>query len=361
MRVFVAGLICFLGVVGIGFGQAAILPVTNTEYDIGLECPAAQTLSADGTTLWVLIEGCFLMDYTIQAFNTADGTLIDTGLSAESIAQLAMLQAYYIDWRGTPLALTPDETALSIIYWDSETYLPHTLLIPLSNQPVEPLITETDLADLLLSVTEYPEASIFSQDHTFVATLGTESLVVFDLTSQTQIFSLPIEVESYNAYPTFSKDNSRLYVAQFNDIEDMENYASTLSVYSLPDGELLSSFSVPSSFLFISPDERYAVIDHGANDGSTRDLTLVELATGATSEAISLYEPSRPLAACANDGRDMSDVDFTVTGRLQLAGLNWLPDNSGFVYTRSYNGEAAGGGRPCAFNTSRLNRIDLSE
>ena len=56
----------------------------------------------------------------------------------------------------------------------------------------------------------------------------------------------------------------------------------------------------------------------------------------------------------------MSDVDFTVSGTLQLIGVNWLPDSSGFVITRSYGGEAAGGASVCTFDTSRLNVIEVN-
>jgi len=68
-----------------------------------------------------------------------------------------------------------------------------------------------------------------------------------------------------------------------------------------------------------------------------------------------MYEPSRKLMACANDGRDMSDLDITVTGRLSVRDITWLADSSGFFTVQSYGGAAmGGGGRACYLDYSRL-------
>jgi len=360
MRTLV-GLMMFLSLFNRVTAQPPILPITPTaEYDIGVDCPSAQTLSPDGATLWVLMRGCLTRINTLQAFNLSDGTPVDTGSADDFSAALEPLREGYVDRFTNPLVFINDGNALSIRYIENDSYAPRNLILSLDSSEIAPLITHEALTELLLTVTEYPEVAVYNADHTQLAVTGTDALTVFDLTTGEVIFSLPLP-ESYNAYPTFSQDGQTLYVGQFSDLEDIESFASTLTAYSLSDGEMLGRYDVPSVFVWVSPDGRYAVAEVGANDGTSADLYIVDLTNGAVSDVIPLYEPSRPLVACANDGRNMSDVDFTVSGKLNVAGLNWLPDSSGVVYTRSYGGEASGGARPCAFNTSRLNRIDLPD
>ena len=338
--------------------QAASPSVTsNTEYDIGVDCPVAQTLTPDGTVLWVLIEGCFTGHSTLKAFKVADGSPIET--VRDFSADLVPLKDGYIDSFTNPMAFT--DGVISIHYSDAETYDPRTLVIGLEGKAVEPIISDEALTELLRSFTEYPEATVYNADHTQAATVSATDLHVLDLVTGEDLFSLPLEPETYNAYPSFSSDGQALYVAQFDDPDDMTNYAATLYAYSLPDGDLLGSFAVPSAVLWVSPDGKYAAVENGSNDGTTSDLSVVDLVSGSVSEPFSLYEPPGRLMTCVNDGRDMSDVDFPTSGRLTLTRVNWLPDSSTFVFTRSYGGEAAGGGRPCAFNYSRLNRFEIGD
>jgi len=338
--------------------QAAAPTVTsNAEYDIGLDCPIAQALTPDGSVLWVLIEGCFTRHSALKAFNVADGSPVET--ASDFSADLVPLKDGYIDSFTNPLAFT--DGVMSIHYSDNETYDPRTLVIALEGGAAEPIISDEALTELLRSFTEYPEATVYNADHSQAATVSATDLHVLDLVSGEDLFSLPLEPETYNAYPTFSTDGQTLYVAQFDNPDDMTNFASTLYAYSLPDGDLLSSFAVPSSFLWVSPDGKYAAASVGSNDDTTSDLLVVDLGSGSVSEPFSLYEPPGKLMTCVNDGRDMSDVDFPTSGRLSLTSVNWLPDSSAFVFTRSYGGEAAEGGRPCAFNYSRLNRFEIGD
>jgi hypothetical protein len=123
----------------------------------------------------------------------------------------------------------------------------------------------------------------------------------------------------------------------------------------LPDDKVLNTYAVPSPFLFVSPDEKYAVAV--INDDAA--FVLIELATGGVSEPVPVSEGESRVTKCINDGRDMSDVDFTTSGRLPIRDLEWLPDSSGFLTVHSYGGEAAGGGAPCFFNHSRLRSYTL--
>jgi hypothetical protein len=118
----------------------------------------------------------------------------------------------------------------------------------------------------------------------------------------------------------------------------------------LPDGDVLNTYDVPSPFLHVSPDEKYAVAEVDNGD----EFVLVELATGGISEPVRINEGQSKVTACVNDGRDVSDVDFTTSGRLPLRDLEWLPDSSGFLSIHPYGGEGVGGGAPCFFNNSRL-------
>jgi hypothetical protein len=89
-------------------------------------------------------------------------------------------------------------------------------------------------------------------------------------------------------------------------------------------------------------------------------IAVMDLAGNLTSEPVAIFEEPRHATICANDGRDISDVDFTVSGRLTLVDVDWLPDSSGFFTVNSYGGEGAGGGRLCLFNYSRLRQYTVA-
>jgi WD40 repeat protein len=337
--------------------QTAPIITNNTEYDIGTGCPEAQTLSPDGKTLWVLLSDCAYISgggVALTAYSAEDGAL-----AAEPIPVYFhdATQASYIDHFTNPLGLTVDGH-FSIRYNDSETYAPQstTIVADGSDAPAS-VIDDAALAELLLSVSDYPEGAIYSHDHTRVAITGDTAMTVFDLLTGDTLFSLPVEEETYNAYPSFSPDGETLYVAALDDYEDMESYAATVTSYDLTDGSVTGSFAAPSFIVWVSPDGKYAAVETGSNDGTVSELVVVDTETDAVSEPFSLYEPPRRVTACTNDGRSMSDVDFTASGTLALIGVNWLPDSSGFVITRSYGGEGAFGGSICTFDTSRLNVI----
>lgn len=328
-------------------------------YDIGFDCPVAQTLDPAGDTLWVLFQGCFTGDYTLQAFAVADGAPL--ALTSNFAAELEPLaDVFYFDRATSPLAFLDDHT-LSIRYSDADTYAPHSIVVSLDGSaPAAPVIADDALGGLLSQHAEYPEATVYSHDQRQAAVVNASELLVLDLTTGDVIFSLPLEPDSYNGFPSFAPDGRTLYVATLDDFNDMDNYHSTLALYSLPDGVLRGSAAVPAPFVTVSPDARYAAVELGSNDGTSSSLSLVDLTSGATIRSFSLYEPTTKAMTCVNDGRDMSDVDFKRSGRLSLAGLDWLPDSSGIIFTRSYRGEGAGGGRPCVFDYSRLNRVDLA-
>ncbi len=352
-----AVLAALIGVTGLAFAQSAPLLINSAEYNIGFDCPQAQTLAPDGTTLYVLMAGCLSRITSVMAFNVADGSPVP--LDSAYTEELASLQGGFLFGYNTPMALTPDGL-LNFYFSDEETFETRSLFIALDDSAVSALpIADDALTELLLTVTEYPEGAVYSDDHTQVAAVGSSSLSVFDLTTGNTVLTLPVEEETYNAYPSFSPDGQTLYVAVLDDIDDAENYNATVSAYSLPNGALMHSFAAPSFSVWVSPDGRYAAVQLGSNDGESSELFVVDTASGAVSEPFSLHEPPHRLTTCANDGRDMSDIDSTVSGKLSLISVSWLPDSSSFVFTRSYGGEASGGVNPCAYNYSRLNRFEV--
>lgn len=347
------------------FGATAqdALPLTQTaEYNLGFDCPAASSLDPAGETLWVLMENCGDRGYTLLGFNPADGTPVSAD-SDNFAAALAPLDNQWLYPETRPFAFTPDG-AVDVLYNDGESYdalnLRFTLDGSAAPDDTRTLPTMDTINGLIPGYEGYLETTVYSADHTLAAIADLASIHIFDMTAGETLFVLDTAPESYNFYPTFSEDGTTLYVASFKNPENYDDYSATLSAYNLPDGELTATYDLPSAFLSISPDGRYAAGKTGDSAGESEQLIVVELATGRTSASLEMFEPSRKLTACANDGRDMSDVDFTVSGRLPVRDITWLADSSGFYTVQSYGGEAAGGGRACYFNTSRLRhyRVD---
>lgn len=334
----------------------------NTEYEIGFDCPAAQALSPDGETLWVLIQGCFTRVNALRAYSVEDGE----PLNAEDAfaAELAVIPILsYIDSNTNPMVFLPDGR-LSIIYIDEETYEARRLLIDVGVETgASPTTTvdEDSLNSLIARYSDYPETTVYNADHSLAVAFGTTALHVLDLATGTELFSVAADSEEYSMFPAFAPDSRTLYVAQLINPEDYSDYNSILTMYNLPDGSPTGeSVTVASPFMWISPDGHYSVGHVGSTDGEYAALTVTNLEDGSTSEEFPLYERKEKAQVCVNDGRSLSDYDFPKSGKLQLASVSWLPDSSGFIIARSYGGEALGGGAPCALNTSRLNRLKLA-
>lgn len=360
MRKLWAVLICMGMLVSTAFAQSGGPTMTpaGDERSIGFDCPVAQALSPDGETLWVLMRGCFSRSgYALLAFNAADGEPV--ALEADYTEALEPLREGEVIGSTNPMGFM-DANTLSIRYSERETYAVRSVALTLDGQPAVPMTDDESLMALLSQYAEYPEFSIYSDDHRLAFVVGSASAHVLDVVSGEELFSVSYPAETYNAYPTFSPDSSIIYIAQLIEPENFESYESVLTAYSLPDGAVIDSWPVPSPFVWVSPDGRYAAAEIGANDGTSSDLLLANLETGGVSAPLALFEPPRRAVACVNDGRSLSDVDFTVSGTLALIRVNWLGDSSGFVYTRSSGGEAVGGGRPCALDSSRLNRVTVS-
>lgn len=340
------------------------LPLTQTaEYSLGFDCPAASSLDPAGETLWVLMENCGGSDYTLLGFNPADGTPVSAD-AEKFAAALAPLDNQWLYPETRPFAFTPDG-AVDVLYNDGESYdalnLRFTLDGAAAPDDTRTLPTLETVSELIPGYEGYLETTVYNADHTLAAIADLASIHIFDMAAGETLFVVDAAPESYNFYPTFSEDGETLYIASFNNPENYDDYSATLRAYSLPAGDLTATYDVPSAFLTVSPNGRYAAGKIGDTAGESEQLIVMELATGRTSASVEMYEPPRQLTACANDGRDMSDLDITVTGRLPVRDITWLADSSGFYTVQSYGGAAMGGGRACFLDYSRLRHYRVGD
>jgi hypothetical protein len=231
-----------------GTAQGTGLQVIQTaEYDIGVECPVASTLDSAGTTLWVLMNNCFQSNFVLRAYNVADGSLVNMDAYAHALLGLADPDVY-VDPFITPLAFTPAGD-LSIRYTNIETYESLNLLIPVASGGEATTETNAAYDAFLATYSEYPEFSVYSPDHTRVVATSETSFHVLDVQAQTEIVEIPVERGPDSGLALFSADGERLEVTYFNNPDDPNDHASTLLIYSLPDGELLQEYQVPSGRL----------------------------------------------------------------------------------------------------------------
>ena len=326
--------------------------IQTAEYDIGLDCPVTAALDAAGTTLWVLMDDCFQHDYALRAYHVADGTQVNAD---DYAADLVSLEGVYIDLFITPMGFTPAGD-LSIRYNDSETYESINLLIPLTNHGEATTQTSATYDALLAEYSDYPEFSVYSPDHARVVAAGGTSFHVLDVQAETEIVEIPVECSTEYAWASFSTGGEHLNIIYSNNPEDMNDFSSTLLIYNLPDGVLLQHYSMPSSAIWVSPDEAYVAVQLFSNNVSERsELVAIDLESGLTSPSSNLLEDPAPVTNCLNNGNDVGDIGYMTSGYLSMASLHWLPDSSGVVLSLSYNGDGAeGSGSACIFNYSRL-------
>ncbi|MBI5958021.1 MAG: hypothetical protein HY866_04755 [Chloroflexi bacterium] len=326
--------------------------IQTAEYDIGLDCPVTSALDPAGTTLWILMDNCFGYHNSLRAYNVADGTQVDVDDYADA---LVSLDEPYVDLFITPMGFTPAGD-LSIRYNDPETYQSFNVLIPLASGGEVITQTSATYDALLAEYSDYPEFSVYSPDHSQVVVAGGTSFHVVDVQAETEIVEIPVEGGTDYALASFSANGEHLDVIHFNNPDDMSDFSSTLLIYSLPDGPLLQQYPVPSSAVWVSPDEAYAAVQlFSSNVTDLSELVVINLETGLASPASNLLEEPAPVTTCLNSGNDVSDIGYMTSGYLSLTSLYWLPDSSGITLSLSYNGEGAeGAGSSCIFNYSRL-------
>ncbi len=329
--------------------------IQTAEYDIGFDCPVTSALNPTGTSLWVLMDNCFQFNYSLHVYDITDGTQLNEDDYANALVGLADPDVY-VDPFIIPMAFTP-EGDLSIRYTNTQTYESFNLLIPLATGGEATTAANATYDAFLAQYSDYPDFSVYSPDHTRVVAIATggTSFHVLDIQTQTEIAEIAVEGGTDSALAQFSASGTRLEITYLNNPDDPNDYSSTLLIYSLPDGELLQQYQVPSPAAWVSPDGAYAAVNlYSNNIGDLNELVVIDLETGFTSAASNLDEDPAPVTTCRNNGNDVSDVGFMTDGRFSFPGLHWLPDSSGLVMPLSYGGDGAEGGSTCIFNYSRL-------
>lgn len=293
--------------------QTGSLSVTMTsEEDIGFDCPVTATIDPAGTTLWVLMYNCFDTGYYLRAFSVGSGSPVNDD-DHNFAAALAGLEEGGAASFNTSLAFTPDGE-MSINYAD-ENYVPVNVSVPegADGSASTEGVTSDAVGSLIANYAEYPETTVYNADHTRAGAISENSFHILDLQTGTQILEMEIPGGSNGSFPSFSADGQQLYITQLHNPDDMNATASTLNIYSLPDGELLTSYDVLSPFVWVSPNGQYAALWM-----SDDELAVVELAENNYSQPIQMFEEPRHATTCLNTGDDISDVDFTVSGDLFL-------------------------------------------
>ncbi len=340
----------------IGIAQTDRLILTQTaEYDIGFKCPVTATFNPDFTRLWVLMYGCVSGNYSLHAFDAPDWSpvTLDTGDFGE---QLAIMDNSYIPTEASAMVFTRGDT-LDFRYQDGNTSAYVSLAVDITNGTVEAVadafvVSEETMNGLVPDFAGYPEFAIYNADHTVAAVPSDTAWIIIDMNTQTVLFDIQYEVsEGNSAIASFSPDGTTLYMAELDNPDDFSDYTATLTSYSLPEGVPGDSLSVPSAFLWVSPDRALAVALLG-EDGDA--LAIVDLTSGEVSPPVDIFEAPQRVLRCLNRDSDLSDLNYMSSGKLYVSSLNWLPDSSGFVTVNSYARDGAGAGGFCAFNFSRL-------
>lgn len=323
-------------------GDAPSLALT-AEHDIGFDCPVATAVQPDSDVLWVLMDNCGGYRFSLHAYDLKSGEPLDrASIALEDIdGNAAMMYA-----SSQPMGFRPDGK-LEVDSFNNDTYERTSYLVDVDSG----VITSDSDADkrsdqAIRQYSDYPEQAIYSPDRAYAVAVDDAGLLhVLDMVASKLLF----KVEATYGQASFSPDSRQLYVAVFDEPDNMDNPNATLSVYDLPNATAKPSVHLPTAFVYPSPDGRYLAAQIGDSQ-----LGVVEVATGKMSSVLEMWEKPGRALTCENDGRSLSDVDFPRSGRLTLTSVQWLPDSSGFYTVNSYGGEAAGGGRPCFFNHSRL-------
>lgn len=343
-----------IGISGVRAQSGGLSLALTAEQDIGFDCPITSALDPTGSTLWVLMDDCFDEDYSLRSFAVGSGQA--TNEEDDFADVLAALTDDSVDMGSTSLSIAPDGT-LNVHYTDAD-YQPFSLSVAADGSGTG----QTHDVSSLSTYSDYPEASVFNANGTQAVAIAENSVYVVDLQAGSAVLEIEIPGGNYNAFPQLSADGSRLYLTQLNNPDDPTANASTMYVFSLPDGELVGEYSLPSFIAYVSPDGQLAALILPTNDASDDELVVMDLASGTYSDILDIYEPPRHATTCLNTGDDISDVDFTVSGKLFLMDLEWLPDSSGFLTVNSYSGEGAEGDNNwvCLFNYSRLRHYTVS-
>ncbi len=341
--------------------QDSIALDLQSELDIGFNCPVSSTLNPDQTQLWIVMDNCGGSGYSILIYDLASGTFIkarddDFTPFFETLTFEQWVASYV-----SPFAYTANDT-LELIFADSmQDYDTGRIVAPVSGDtPAESttiLLNLEMLQNLIPDYAGFPESTVYNADHTIAAVSDVSSIHILDLHSGDELFVIDTPDGSERYFPVFAPDGQSLYIPYLLNYDDMNDFSSSFTIYSLPDGAVSAAYNAPTPFFWPSPDNRFiaGIVPDPAGDDSGDSLLIVfDRETGNISPSVPINEPARHATECVNDGRSLADVDFTVPGDLPITSLIWLPDSSGFYTTNSFGGAAVGGGRTCYLDYSRL-------
>jgi len=314
-----------------------------SEVDIGTDCPVSSAIQPETEVMWVLMDNCGGYRYYLQAYDRSGTALDQPTIPVDDIDG----DLYDVFSFGETVAFTPDGMLqIMAVQKDEDEFT--RFQVDMASGTVTSDEAE-DINAVLRQYSEFPAfATTFNNDHTRAVVGDDAPMKIVDLSSGEALF----EVDLPGSLFVFSEDGQRLYVNAPVEPENYENFDSTLFVYSLPDGAVIQTLNLPLSTPFPSADGRFIAIEIASPEAGNEQLAVVNGETGAISAALPISVPSTKAMTCYNTGQNISDLDFTASGRLSIRGLVWLPDNAGFLTFDAYDGTQTNTG--CIFEYSRL-------
>ena len=324
--------------------------VLSTEVNIGFDCPISAT--SDGSTVWVLADNCGGFPQMLHAYDLQTGeNLRDIPIRLEGVDGIML----FVDNATNPLALTPDgQIEILVSDYDISEFRRYLVDMDTGNVSMDP-DADAQLNDLLTQFSPDPVFQVtFSPDHRYAVASDDVAMHLLDLSTGEALFSVDVAY----GFAAFSPDAQYLYISVLDEPDNYDVSDATTTVYSVPDGEAIQSLAVPSFILYPSPDGQYLAFQTAPGEIGTEEIGFVDVATGRISPLLKIsVGPGRALV-CANTGRDLSDVDFLISGYLSLRAAYWLPDMSGFVTFNAYDGNATNTG--CIFEYSRWRQYSIA-
>ena len=321
------------------------------EYSLGDGCPRFGAMSPDGRTVWMVAFDC-INDYTISllAVSAEDAAVVGASdgpfeMEVPGTEVFGFDLPLVIGGDGTLTADFVDWTTLETASFEID---PVTGAISAVEDSPRILTAEAIMA-ALPEFTGYTDYLVYSADRTRALAQDDSAFYVFDVASGQNIMRLEPDGDIESIFAAFGPDSNHLYLHQMAEPGNYDNPAETVTVYSIPDGEVIKQFDSPYMIFSISPDERYGVVttipccDH-------MSLAVLDLTTGALSESLPTQTSTMALNICKNDGRT-TEFGWT-SDDPNLIEILWLPDSSGFITLHSE--QFSSGPNPCNTNDSRM-------
>jgi hypothetical protein len=238
----------------------AINVALTAEYDIGFDCPTSAALDPDNAIFWVQMDNCALGNYSLRGFSVVDGTPV-TSDESSFVEALSPLESGYFFANTTPLAVSDD--MIDILYKDSESYETMNLRESrTSDTAVDSnaiILTYETVNEFAPDYSGYLETTTYNMDHTMAVVIDTPRFHVIDLLTGVEFFTIDDEDgHTFGTFLTFSPDGTQLHMVRFDEPENVDNLTATVTVYSLPGGEIIGTYAAPSGFVGISPNNELA-------------------------------------------------------------------------------------------------------